>query len=172
MQYICMKNVMTYVQWLVYNNEPDDDLIGLKHVVWWDKTRSDWCEEVTVIIKYTWFRIPFHSTPRHPSNYIVFIKDKFLAELIFLPMAVSEHVKAFRRDNKPISTSISAFHMQEWFNLVRDDVLRLCRTTPFAFGWLVGWLCHFWPVDGDSIYLQIDLWKNMAPKPKTTQTLY
>jgi hypothetical protein len=31
-----------------------------------------------------------------------------------------------------------AFRTQEWFNLARDDVVRLRRTPPLV--WLVGWL--------------------------------
>jgi hypothetical protein len=40
----------------MYNNEADDGL-GLNHVVLWDKTWSDLCEEVKTIIKYTRFKI-------------------------------------------------------------------------------------------------------------------
>jgi hypothetical protein len=64
---------------------------------------------------------------------------------------MSEHVKAPSQDNKHIRVSISpvtlfkvpfsnfsyAFRRQEWFNLAREDVLRLRRTPPLV-SFLVG----------------------------------
>jgi hypothetical protein len=38
----------------------------------------------------------------------------------------------------PFSSFSSAFHMQEWFHLARNDVLRL-RRTPLLVRFLVGW---------------------------------
>jgi hypothetical protein len=48
----------------MYNNEADDGPVGLKHVILWNKTWSDRCEEVTVIRKYTWFNI-FNTSRYH-----------------------------------------------------------------------------------------------------------
>jgi hypothetical protein len=59
--------------------------------------------------------------------------------------------------------------MQEWFNLTRDDVLRLHMTPLLVSFWSVG-LYDFSPEYGDSMFLRnvgVDLRDYTAPKPKT-----
>jgi hypothetical protein len=97
------------------------------------------------------------STPRHPSNQSSFRKEQ-IAGWDHPPTSSnrpqSEHVESFSQDNNPISVSISliivckapftnsshVFLTQEWYNLARDDVLRLRKTPPLVrlLGWLVG----------------------------------
>jgi hypothetical protein len=100
----------------------------------------------------------------------------------------SEHVKVISQD-KPLawaypqlqyygsfSKSHYAFRTQEWFNLARGDVLRLCRTLPLV-SFLLGWFArlthrpddrgstHLWNVGRHPI-------KNMAVHPRRLWTSY
>jgi hypothetical protein len=59
---------------------------------------------------------------------------------------------------RSFSKSSYALRTQEWFNLTRDDVLRLCRTPP-VISFLVGWLTRMQTPSCDWWY-NMPEWKN------------
>jgi hypothetical protein len=91
-----------------------------------------------------WFLLPYI----HPA--VPFVKGKLPVVFILPPAAVAPS-----QDKKPVSVSMclvivhkavfsnssNAFRTQGWFDLARDDVLRLHRTLPLvSYFWVVGWL--------------------------------
>jgi hypothetical protein len=71
-----------------------------------------------------------------------------------------------------------AFRTLEWFNLARDDVVRLRRTPPLvsSFGWFWSYISPLFPClvtsaleDGDGMFRRnfgVDQHINTAPNPK------
>jgi hypothetical protein len=127
--------------------------------------------------------ISMGSIPRHPSNQNYFRK-KQIDRLFFPPVAIRPSLNTSRpsaKDNKPVSISISqltvlkvpffkpryGFLVLEWFNLAREEVLRL-RVTTLLVRFLDGYLVVVGTRTGDSQCRLVRGWPSQTARSSHT----